>query len=76
MDACIRSLRARLSKQSTPQGERELLAWLRENGVGLAVMEVSGCYERGWAEALRIVDPKRVRYLAKSAGRLAKKGPD
>jgi transposase len=53
-----------------------LLAWLRENGVGLAVMEVSGGYERGWAEALRIVDPKRVRYLAKSAGRLAKKGPD
>jgi transposase len=82
VDACIRSLSARLSKPTTPQGERELLAWLRENGVGLAVMEASGGYERGWAEALRragigvrIVDPKRVRYFAKSAGRLAKNDP-
>jgi transposase len=45
-------------------------------------MEASGGYERGWAEALRkagiavrIVDPKRVRYFAKSAGRLAKNDP-
>jgi transposase len=82
VDACIRSLAARLSQPSTPQGERELVAWLRANGVGLAVMEASGGYERGWAEAMRkagiavrIVDPKRVRYFAKSAGRLAKNDP-
>ena len=45
-------------------------------------MEASGGYERGWAEALReagievrIVDPKRVRHFARSAGRLAKNDP-
>src|SRR5437763_8895956 len=81
-DAWIRSLQLRLSKPSTPAGEQELIAWLRDNGVGLAVMEASGGYERSWAEALRkagigvrIVDPKRVRYFAKSAGRLAKNDP-
>jgi transposase len=43
------------------------------------VMEASGGYEREWAKALRvaridvrIVDPKRVRSFAQSAGRLAK----
>jgi transposase len=41
-------------------------------------MEASGGYERDWAKALRegievrIVDPKRVRNFARSAGRLAK----
>ena len=47
--------------------------------VGKAVMEASGGYERDWAKALRdakievrIVDPKRVRSFAQSAGRLAK----
>lgn len=81
-DACIRSLQLWLSKPSTPDGEQELIAWLRENGVGLAVMEASGGYERSWGQALRkagiavrIVDPKRVRYFAKSAGRLAKNDP-
>ena len=52
-NACIRSLQLGLSKPSTPQGEQELIAWLRDNGVGLAVMEASGGYERGWAQALR-----------------------
>ena len=47
-DACIRSLQLWLSKPSTPDGEQELIAWLRENGVGLAVMEASGGYERSW----------------------------
>jgi transposase len=82
VDACIRSLQRGLSTPSTPAGEQELIAWLRENGVGLAVMEAGGGYERRWAEALRkagiavrIVDPKRVRYFAKSAGRLAKNDP-
>jgi transposase len=82
VDACIRPLQRRLSVPSTPQGEAALIAWLRENRVGLAVMEASGGYERSWAEALRraaiavhVVDPKRVRYFAKSAGRLAKNDP-
>ena len=52
---------------------------MRAYRVGRAVMEASGGYERGWAEALRaagvdvrIVDPKRVRHFAIAAGRLAK----
>ena len=82
VDACIRSLQQWLSKPATSQGEAELIAWLREQEVSLAVMEASGGYERPWAEALRkagigvrIVDPKRVRYFAKSAGKLAKNDP-
>ena len=45
-------------------------------------MEASGGYEQDWAKALRearievrIVDPKRVRSFARSAGRLAKNDP-
>jgi transposase len=82
VDACIRSASLRLSAPSTPQGEAQLVAWLRANRVGRAVMEASGGYERGWAQALRaagvevrIVDPKRIRYFAKAAGRLAKTDP-
>jgi len=82
VEACIRAVSARLSQPSTVRGRSALVAWLRENGVGLAVMEASGGYERGWAESLReagiavrIVDPKRVRYFARSAGRLAKNDP-
>jgi transposase len=79
VDACIRSLSQRQAFASTQQGKRELVAWLRSHGVGKAVMEASGGYERRWAKALReagievrIVDPKRVRSFARSAGRLAK----
>jgi transposase len=82
VDACIRSLGLRRSVAATAQGERELLGWLRDSGVGVAVMEASGGYERRWCEVLRkagfgvrIVDPKRVRHFAKSAGRLAKNDP-
>ena len=82
VDACIRSEGLRMSAASTPEGEAELVAWVRANRVGRAVMEASGGYERGWAEALRaagvevrIVDPKRVRHFAKAAGRLAKNDP-
>jgi transposase len=56
-----------------------LVAWLGKHQVNKAVMEASGGYERGWAKVLReagievrIVDPKRVRSFAHSAGRLAK----
>lgn len=67
---------------STAQGRRKLVAWLRKHKVTKAVMEASGGYERDWAKALRhagievrIVDPKRVRHFALSAGRLAKNDP-
>jgi transposase len=79
VDACVRSLSQRLTSPSTDQGRRELIGWLREHGVGKAVMEATGGYERSWAKALReagievwIVDPKLVRNFARSARRLAK----
>lgn len=79
VDGCIRSLSLRQTSASTQKGRRELIAWLCGHRVGKAVMEASGGYERSWAKALReagievrIVDPKRVRSFAKSAGRLAK----
>jgi transposase len=79
VDACIRSTGERLSTPSTPEGQAELVAWLRAQRVRVAAMEASGGYERIWAEALRaagimvrIVNPKRIRDFAKAAGRLAK----
>jgi transposase len=79
VDACIRSLSQGQTFPSTTEGRRRLIAWLRRHKVGKAVMEASGGYERDWAKALReaglavrIVDPKRVRSFARSAGRLAK----
>jgi len=78
-DACIRKLSLRQTFPSPEQGHRKLIAWLRKHKVTKAVMEASGGYERAWARALRdaaidvrIVDPKRVRAFALSAGRLAK----
>ena len=82
VDACIRALTSRQTCPSTAQGHRKLLAWLRKYQVGKAVLEASGGYEREWRNVLhnagievRIVDPKRVRNFALSAGRLAKNDP-
>jgi transposase len=79
VDVCIRSLSLKRTFASTADGRRELVSWLRRQKTGKAVMEASGGYEREWAKALRnagievrIVDPKRVRSFARSAGRLAK----
>jgi len=79
VDACIRTVTERRTFPTTASGRRSLIAWLRKHQVGKAVMEASGGYERVWAKALRqtalevrIVDPKRVRSFAESAGRLAK----
>jgi hypothetical protein len=79
VDVCIRSQSLRRTFAATAEGRRELASWLRRRKVGKAVMEASGGYEREWAKALRdarievrIVDPKRVRSFAQSAGRLAK----
>jgi transposase len=79
VDVCVRSLSLRRTFASTAEGRGALALWLRRNKVGKAVMEASGGYEREWAKKLRvakievrIVDPKRVRSFAQSAGRLAK----
>ena len=79
VDACIRSLSQRHAFLNTAQGHRKLVGWLRKHQVNKAVMEASGGYERDWTKGLRlagievrIVDPKRVRSFALSAGRLAK----
>ena len=79
VDVCIRSLSLKRTFASTADGRRELTSWLRRQKTGKAVMEASGGYEREWAKALRsaaievrIVDPKRVRSFARSAGRIAK----
>src|SRR6202165_614264 len=79
VDVCIRALSLRRTFAATAEGRRELTSWLRRRKVGKAVMEASGGYERDWAKALRnaevegrVVDPKRVRSFAQSAGRLAK----
>src|ERR1700682_2493901 len=81
VDAAIRSV-ASASFENTAEGKRKLLCWLRRYQGDTAVMEASGGYESGWASLLRdhgmvarIVDPKRVRHFARSAGRLAKNDP-
>ena len=81
VDAAIR-FGAEASFANSREGHRELLVWLKEHDVGKAVMEASGGYERSWARLLRgaglevtIVDPKRFRHFAKSAGQLAKNDP-
>ena len=81
VDACIRGSIA-ATFPNTAQGRRKLVAWLRKYQVGKAVMEASGGYEREWRNVLhnagievRIVDPRRVRNFAQSAGRLAKNDP-
>jgi transposase len=79
VDACIRTLASCLVFPSSTEGRFRLAAWLRKHKVTKVVMEASGGYEREWANVLRrvgievrIVDPKRVRNFALSAGRLAK----
>lgn len=79
VDACIRAPALRQTLPNTAQGHRKLVGWLRKHQANKAVMEASGGYERVWARVLReagievrIVDPKRVRSFALSAGRLAK----
>jgi transposase len=82
VDACIRRFKLRQTFPNIAQGRRKLIAWLRKYQVGKAVMEASGGYEREWRNVLhnagievRIVDPRRVRNFALSAGRLAKNDP-
>lgn len=82
VDVCVRSLSQRRTFPSTSEGRGALIRWLRKHKVGKAAMEASGGYEREWTKALReadiealVVDPKRVRNFARSAGQLAKNDP-
>src|SRR5919204_2364053 len=82
VDVAIRSAAATASFADSAEGRRELLKWLAQHGVHKAVMEATGGYEQSWRRLLAtaglevaIVDPKRVRHFAKSAGRLAKNDP-
>jgi transposase len=82
IDAAIRTAAVGASFTNTTEDRHRLLRWLRQHRVGTAVMEASGGYEACWAKLLRgqgievrIVDPKRVRHFARSAGRLAKNDP-
>jgi transposase len=79
VDVCIRALALHQTLPSCAQGHRKLVAWLRKHQVSKAVVEASGGYERDWTKVLReagievrVVDPKRVRSFAHSAGRWAK----
>jgi len=79
LDVAIRSVEAASTFGNNAKGHRELLRWLAEHDVGKAVMEATAGYEMACRKFLMkaglevvVVDPKRVRHFAKSAGRLAK----
>lgn len=64
---------------NTHIGNKQLGNWLKQNKVGLAVMEASGGYERQAAEELRrtgipvsVVNPTHVRRFCQGMGTLAK----
>lgn len=78
VDVALRS-GPQASFANTPSGRRQLVKWVKQHQVDKAVLEASGGYERSWARLLQdgglevwIVDPKRVRRFAQSAGQLAK----
>ena len=78
VDVALRS-GAEATFANTPSGRRQLVKWVKQHQVSKAVLEASGGYERSWARLLQdaglevwIVDPKRVRRFAQSAGQLAK----
>ena len=79
VDVALRSAGTEATFANTPPGRRQLVKWVKQHQVDKAVMEASGGYERSWARLLQdaglevwIVDPKRVRRFAQSAGQLAK----
>lgn len=64
---------------NTPDGHRNLVAWLAERKIVVVGLEASGGYERPVRDALhaaglsvRVFDPARVRFFAKAKGRRAK----
>jgi transposase len=81
LDVALRSgASARFANSA--KGWPQLVEWLRREGVGRVVMEATGGYESACRRFLQkaelqvvVVDPKRVRHFARSAGRLAKNDP-
>lgn len=79
LDVAIRSAKVAATFANNLDGYRELLKWLAPHGAVKAVMEATAGYEMACRKFLMkaglevvVVDPKRVRHFAKSAGRLAK----
>jgi transposase len=79
LDVAIRSAKSAARFANTARGHKELLGWLARHHARKAVMEATAGYEMACRKALMkaglevvVVDPKRVRHFAKSAGRLAK----
>jgi transposase len=82
LDAAIRSAGVAARFTNAAKGHRELLNWLTEQAVRKVVMEATGGSEISCRKVLAraglegvIVDPKRVRHFARSAGQLAKSDP-
>jgi transposase len=82
LDAAIRSADLAATFANTVKGRRDLLKWLTDHCVEKAVMEATGGYEISCRKFLAraglevvVVDPKRVRHFARSAGQLAKNDP-
>ena len=79
LDVALRSAKAAAHFANAADGHRELLKWLVHHGAGKVVMEATAGYEMACRKFLMkaglevvVVDPKRVRHFAKSAGQLAK----
>jgi transposase len=79
LDAKVWPGGSELQVKNTPRGVAELAAWCQGQGVGLAVMEATGGYERQafqllWAAgvAAAVVNPRQVRRFAEAMGRLEK----
>jgi len=79
LDVCIGSLGSVETRANRSVGIRRLVGKLRRHGVEQVVVEATGGWERGVAEALHqsgiavsIVNPRQVRDFAKAAGILAK----
>jgi transposase len=79
LDVAIRSAKAAASFTNNARGCQELLKWLAQRGAGKVVMEATAGYEMACRKFLMkaglevvVIDPKRVRHFAKSAGQLAK----
>jgi transposase len=79
VDAAILSEEEHRTFMNSEPDRQEMLTWLQEKEIDVAVMEASGGYERQWAKLLheggievRVVNPTRVRNYARAAGRHAK----
>ena len=79
LDVAIWSAKVSARFANNARGWQELLKWLVQHGARKVAMEATAGYEMACRKVLMksglevvVVDPKRVRHFAKSAGRLAK----